>query len=1366
MVTTMDQSDNIVQNGRGMRRTIQPRVGAFVVFALGCAVAAFVTYTVSIIQQTENQERFNALADRATAQLVRRIQVYEYGLRGSRGAVITVGIDKISRSLFQRYAESRELSREFPGSRGFGFIRRVPRANEAAFLRAARADGSPDFKIAELSEHDGDRLVIQYIEPEAANRQAVGLDIASESNRHQAALQSFRENRPTLTRPITLVQVSGKTGQGFLFFVPIYQHGASLDSPESRLSAAAGLAYTPLLIDDVLADFELFKEELSVSLYDADQPEAPRSFYASALAGLPAVDGLIRRQPVSLYGRSWLVEFKATPRFIDELNLPAPRQIGLQIVGGAALLAFLSYLLLLNARQRNRSTLDNARLAAIVTGTSDAVIGKDLRGVVTSWNQTAERMFGYSADEAIGRTLSDLIVPVDRLHEEQNILESIRRGESVAQFATQRRRRDGSLVDVAVIACPIRDASGAVVASAKTLRDITEQKMAETRILHLNATLETQVTQRTAQLAAVEHFLQSVVDAMPAMVGYWDPDLRCRFANRAYLEWFGRHKDTMIGMPIQELLGAELFQQNEPYMRAALQGTPQVFERTIVRPDGNSGHTLAHYLPDLENGTVRGFMVVVTDVTMVKHAEVALVDAKRRAEEATQAKSAFLANMSHEIRTPMNAILGLCYLLEKQTLPAVSAEMVQKIHGAGRALLGIINDILDFSKIEAQRLDIEHVSFRLSDVLDNLASIMASSLGKKALELVVASPPAGVDFLRGDSLRLGQVLINLAGNAIKFTDTGEVAVRVERGPDDAAGRVMLRFSVRDTGIGIPKDKQQLIFHAFSQADSSTTRNFGGSGLGLTISARLVELMGGQLHVESEPGRGSEFSFTLPFERSDPVDSVLPEMTHLRVLVADDHVTARAVLADTVGSLGWHADTADSGEQAIALACQSSTPHYDVLLLDWRMPGIDGLQAAAQIHELQAGDNAPVIIMVTAHDREVLREQIGNEVADIAINKPVTSSSLYNAVLQAKLIRGELNVRTLSTAHSARLTGLRLLIVDDSEINRDVGASILRGEGASVELAEDGSIAIAILQSRPTDFDVVLMDMQMPVMDGYAATRLVRATPQLARIPVVALTAGAFKSQRDLALEAGVDDFVAKPFEVEQLVAVILQLMERTRGHTPHATVPSPRAAPVPSRVKVEPETVALRDLDVARGLRVWNDPKVFGSYLHKFLANYDDAVLRIRETSPDIAARLVHKLRGAAAQLGLDVVASVAGKVEDMQLDHADAEATLAELQVAMASAKTAIEQYAPAPAQFIGMPAVDATVPDLAVLSDTLVRVLRALGHGDPGLVEPEFDALATLLPAARLQALRTAMANYDFAGAETEVNQIAATLHLKLEG
>lgn len=634
-------------------------------------------------------------------------------------------------------------------------------------------------------------------------------------------------------------------------------------------------------------------------------------------------------------------------------------------------------------------------------------------------------------------------------------------------------------------------------------------------------------------------------------------------------------------------------------------------------------------------------------VAMSEHAE-QLQLAMAVAEQASQAKSDFVANMSHEIRTPINAILGLVYLLEQQELTPTMRCMVKQVGVAGKSLLGIINDILDFSKIEANRISLEQIPFRLSTVLDNLAGIMSTSLGEKPIEIVVGPLPPGCDELKGDPLRLAQVLVELANNAIKFTEQGEVVVTTSRLDNlETANHVRLRFSVRDTGIGIAKAKQQLIFEAFSQSDSSTTRRFGGSGLGLTICRHLVKLMGGDLQVNSQLGQGSEFYFELDFEVT--AHSSMPEMLYQHILVADDNNIAREVLANTAAHLGWHVDTVDSGEKAVALFEKATQKPYDVLLLDWRMPGGDGIAAAATIREKYPEQTAPIIVMATAYDRELLREQPGSEVADILLNKPVTASSLYNAVAEAKSRRGQLKMVLPKPPDNLVLKGIRILVVDDSEINRDVAKQILVYNGAETEVAEDGAKALQILKAKPEGFDIVLMDVQMPVMDGYTATRKIKSTPGLAHLPVVALTAGAYKVHQLAAFDSGMDEYIAKPFDVDELLGVICRLAQKNTGSS--SALASTSLSPSvlnDSTPASSNENVQL--IDIGQGLHHWGELRVYHKYLGLFLRDHRDDGKRIvdalQQGNHGQAIELAHKLCGAAGSLSLLRTNQLAGDLE------------------------------------------------------------------------------------------------------------------------
>ena len=1460
-----------------MRKLSFPLLLAISLFLLGCLIAAYEWRLITESQQALKTSRFSDAAERAIEELTDRLQIYEYGLKGASGAIIAIGEEDITREKFRRYSESRDLGREFPGARGFGFIRFVKQVDLPDFIKSARNDGAPDFEVSELTGNNGDLLIIQYIEPEASNKKAIGLDISSEKYRREAAMEALSSDKPVLTRLINLVQLANENNQGFLFLMPIYRQGMPLDTPQARMNAALGLAYAPLAVNEILDGLNLFKDDLSLALYEVETQKTDKPFYTTPNATRAETTGVLTQRPMTLYGRQWIVEIRATPKFVESLNLTSPEHVAKIIVYVSALLATLLYFLMLNFQQKRKAALDDSRLAAIVDSANEGIIGQDIDGVVTSWNRAAENIFQYTASEAMGQNLSRLIVPEPWQDEESDMLARIIKGEAIPLKKSTRQRKDGQLIDVAITASPILDSKHRVVGVAKTVNDISEQQSAEERF-------QLAVEAAPTAMLMIDQNQNIILASHKAqeLFGYYGPELiglsletlipqryranHMRNVDRYQgdrharpmglgMELFGLHKDgheipveiglnpvttrqgpatlasiadisrrrqlesqlettierlrlavDVAGLGIwvwhfsdnQQIWDERMFAIYEAPESLRESGDYWNFFRSRIHPEdaamveenlhrylhGDGAYDMvfraildsgklrfiqaAAIVERSPDGTAVQMVGINRDITEQKQAESRIIElnasleylvAKRTeelkealvvAKQATQAKSQFLANMSHEIRTPMNAILGLCYLLERHSLPPISLEMVARIHSAGRSLLGIINDILDFSKIEAHRLDIEAVPFQLSDVLDNLATIMASSLGSKSVELIVCSPPVGANFLVGDSLRLGQVLINLAGNAIKFTEYGEVAVRIEQRPSPVADQVALRFAVSDTGIGIPKDEQSRIFHSFSQADTSTTRRFGGTGLGLTISSRLVELMGGTLEVESELGRGSTFSFTLLFATSDPSDCALPEMAHQRVLIADDNASARAVLADTALSLGWQVEVVDSGTQAIARACDPASMAYDILLLDWRMPVVDGLEAAAQIHERCPHGRVPIIVMATAYDREQLLSEAAHVAADVIISKPVTSSGLFNAVTEAKRCREELHVAPPSPTRTNALAGLTLLVVDDSEINRDVAERILRNEGAEVELAEDGRIALDILSMRPQAFDAVLMDMQMPVMDGYAATRQIRTMPALQALPVIALTAGAFKLQRDQALEAGVDDFVAKPFDVNQLIDAILKLCSRTAQAAPE---PSEPAAPIA-------DTPPVAVIDMTRVRRIWTDETALVRALLKFSEMHADSAAQIRTAPEGLGAPLAHKLKGVAAQLGMRTVAELAQEAEIGLTEGADAESVLARLQKALDEADAAIHDYARGIS-----PTSEKNTEDRQGVAKKMQGFMEALMSDEAAQVERALHMLAGVLPDEHWSVLEKSVALYDFRGAEAATKQIAKILKIPLE-
>jgi signal transduction histidine kinase/DNA-binding response OmpR family regulator len=509
---------------------------------------------------------------------------------------------------------------------------------------------------------------------------------------------------------------------------------------------------------------------------------------------------------------------------------------------------------------------------------------------------------------------------------------------------------------------------------------------------------------------------------------------------------------------------------------------------------------------------------------LIEERTVQLQSAMEQAQAANAAKDAFVANMSHELRTPMNAVLGMAHLLGTTSLSPEQGRYLEMIRASGQSLLGVLNDILDFSKMQAGKVEPHPVRFQLDDVLHSLAAIMSVSAGEKDLELCIGVEPDVPRALVGDALRLQQILINLAGNAIKFTGQGEVSVLVER---VARAPLMLRFCVRDTGIGMNEEQLARLFSPFTQGDLSTTRRFGGTGLGLTISKGLIELLGGTIHVKSAPGEGSEFQFTLPLKADDAAEPPRPP-DRMHVLVVDDSLTSRTFLGKIIQTWNWTSDSAVSSEEAVKLLRAGKA--YDVVLVDGHMPGMDGLEAMRALAPM------PVICMVNAYARGKLTQQMASPSAAAFLTKPVTASSLFDAVqtAMAQLQAGVAGAP--ASPQVAAFRGIRILLVEDNAINQNVAKGILEQDGATVTVADNGQVAIDLLFAGG-GYELVLMDVQMPVMDGFSATRIIREELGLT-LPVIAMTAGVMESEREQCIAAGMDDFIAKPIDVEQMFAVM------------------------------------------------------------------------------------------------------------------------------------------------------------------------------------------------------------------------------------
>lgn len=1492
------------------------RLGALT-FLLGLILTTLATWQVVRVNRENLAEAVAQRAERLRDEITQRLRLYTYGLRGARGHFLTAGEDA-SRSAFLLYSQSRDINTEFPGARGFGFVRRVPVEEEQKFIERARAEGFVDMDVLQLEPHDGERYVIQYAEPFDRNHQAVGFDVASEENRRTAAVASMRTGQAHITGPITLRQASGYHHQSFLILLPVYRTGATPATEAEREAATVGWSYVALLMQEVLKDLPVEPQFFSLDLFDITNGERD-IFYDSV--GTQRVrttadtrSATAQSLSFDILGRQWQMELQPTPAFARSVQRVKPIQIFAFGMLLSVLTASLVNLLATARRRKRQMFLAQANLAALVKNSTDAIIGKTLEGVITSWSRGAELMFDISAKDAVGQRVVDLIVPDALAEEEAMLMARLRRRESISSFETRRRRRDGTELHVSLALSPLCDDSGQIAGISTTVRDISAQKAAEAEI---RSVLETQVAERTSELDEAHRNLQNILDGLPMLVGYWDRNLVNQLANHCYEEWFSVAALSIPGMHMRDLVGPELLAEVTPAIEEVLAGGHPHFETTIAERDGQpERHIVVHYIPDTAEGVVHGFYAIAHDITAYRvmqnrhdqlrqlleavlnsASEVAIIAAGLRGEitlfntgaermlgysnrevvgwsslldfhrpdelairaqalqielgiavegfsvlsavperrgsdtrhwtyvrkdgselrvslavtpirdllgeiegylgialdvtaeqqsrqrllalshqlqiaadaaelgiwrwnlesdrldwnnrmfdlyeqpleqrdqgiakhhwferlhpddrdkvtctldaavaqnerfemdfrlllpsgklryihcvalvgksadgsaiqmtginrDVTQqreyeeliqrekdianaanvAKSAFLANMSHEIRTPLNAVLGMLQLVGRTSLDNRQRDYIHKAHAAAKSLLSLLNDILDFSKIDSGKLDLDLHPFEPETLLRELAVVLSGNQLEKDIEILFDVDPQIPRTLIGDSLRLRQILINLAGNALKFTVRGHVIVAfhlLQRHTE----HVVLRISVDDTGIGISPEQQARIFDGFVQGETSTSRRFGGTGLGLSISKRLVNLMGGELHVASEPGVGSRFWFEVAFASASelPLLPGRPAGLDLKVLVVDDNPLAAEILTKLIQSIGWQVGSAASGAEAIDLvaAARAAGEPYQLVLMDWRMPGIDGVQTTECIDE-RLGDDTPVVVMVTAFGRETLADLVprGAPFRDL-LSKPVTPQQLLESItrlfpnFESPPLPPPMKQDATEEAESP-LAGLRILVVEDNAMNRQVAEELLAGAGAQVALAEGGGEALEILEHEL--FDVVIMDMQMPGIDGLETTRRIRAQRRFAELPILAMTANASLADRQACIASGMNDHVSKPIDLAQVIRALLRLVGADRSGPLALAVP----ATEPAERLIEEESRILQRFGGNRAL--------FARLIARFQPEVERHLMEIRQhlATADVAGitAALHSFKGVAANMGASALATMLATLE------------------------------------------------------------------------------------------------------------------------
>ncbi len=746
----------------------------------------------------------------------------------------------------------------------------------------------------------------------------------------------------------------------------------------------------------------------------------------------------------------------------------------------------------------------------------------DISGRIILVNDRFCRTTGYSREELLGQSHQLISSGQQADSFWASMWQTISSGQ-VWHGEVCDRAKDGTLFWADTVIAPFRGVDGEIEKYVCIRHDVTARHHAETRA------------------AQQEQLLRGAIDTIDEAFVLFDAEDKLVYCNDRYRQLYVTSADLLVPGVTFEHLAREGVVRGQ-YLAAIGREEAWVAERMAIHLSGDStliqkidsGRTLRIVDRRMADGHTVGFRIDITEI----------IRARELAEEAVLAKSRFLANMSHEIRTPMNAILGMSALLQHTPLDNQQTDYVSKTERAARSLLGLLDDILDLAKVEAGKLSLDPQPFRIDQLLRDLSVILSASVNHDQVDVLFDIDPSIPQHLVGDALRLRQVLINLGGNAIKFTAKGEVVVSallLQAGANEAT----LQFAVRDTGIGISPENQSRIFTGFTQAEASTSRRFGGTGLGVAISQSLVTLMGGTLQLESHLGVGSRFHFSITMPLAPAAsETLVPAKDPLnawRVLVVDDNPTARAVLERMGLSLGWTVEVCNSGEASIELVQQRASAgiHYEAVLLDWQMPGLDGWQTCQRIRALPGLARRPVVVMVSAHGKEMLADRSPSDRAmiDGFLIKPVTASMLLDAIVDARADHApRKNPELKPTGH--RLAGMRLLVVEDNLVNQQVARELLQKEGAIVQTANDGQEAITIVAAADPIYDVVLMDMQMPVMDGLNATRHIRQVLGLTHLPIVAMTANAMAAERQECLDAGMNEHVAKPFELNHMVKVL------------------------------------------------------------------------------------------------------------------------------------------------------------------------------------------------------------------------------------
>lgn len=1151
---------------------------------------------------------------------------------------------EIDKKQFQEIIQRSAAEKE--GVIGLGWLPKVVESSERRMIQKAHQLGLDYFEIFSFDQKGeilltNDKIIqdiypLMFAVPIQKNKDVIGLNFSSILHIQQAMNRSFESNSPAVTNRLKFAY----PGKNYIAMVlPIYTAHLSHQTIAERKLALKGYAIS--IIDvDAMVNFAINKYMsvggLHISFKDLTNKinlhyHPSRSLTALPIEELAAFKSLHYKRTLDIGGNDWEIEIVgADPEAfaVNELDIiSVPLFIFILSI-------FIAYYLRnsLNKEKQREQLLSYQK--ALLDALPNPVMVSDVSLNIYAVNKEFELAFGVSREDVIGKSLLENNFFTKALresfHQEDKEL-LVNGGSSIREM--QLSFADGSERDVMYMRTSF-ELQGRAQGIISLVVDISTLKIAERELFDSQRQLELAMTGANAGLWDwdLEYKHLDISEVWASMLGFSKMDLHRLYGN-ANNYW-------------QQLVHPEDLDEMLAALEFHMQGRTDVF-RAEVRMKTNKEQwkwilSVGKVFYRDEKGYASRVIGINLDINDTKNMENDLLMAKISAEEATQAKSAFLANMSHEIRTPMNAIIGMSYLALETNLNYKQRNYVQKVHRSAESLLGIINDILDFSKIEAGKLDIEKVDFRLEDVMDNLSNLVGLKAEEKSLELHFDVSTEVPTALIGDPLRLGQILINLGNNAVKFTESGgDVVIKVEV-KEFLADQVTVHFSIRDTGIGMTQEQQAKLFQSFSQADNSITRKYGGTGLGLTISKKLTELMQGDIWVESEAGVGSTFHFTAQFGKQKnsmsprlPVES---DLGILRLLIVDDNATAREILSTILIGFGFQVDQANTGDQALTLlkSVDLNEP-YDLVFMDWKMPGKDGVETTKEIQTSELIENVPTVIMVTAYGREELSNAASQIEVSGFLTKPVTASGLLNSILFAmgKDIVSERHVvekDNLAENSIEHLQGANILLVEDNAMNQELAMVLLTTNGLSVTLAENGQEALDELTRQ--SFDGILMDCQMPVMDGYTATKAIRLQDKYGSLPIIAMTANAMAEDKAKVIACGMNEHIAKPINVNSMFITMAKWITPKEPKTRSTTQKY-----LSTNEHNKTEIPNVLGIDTEAGLAVTqNNKPLYLKLLKRFASSYQNFeqlfLDAIQDSDEKAGIRCAHILKGTAGNIG------------------------------------------------------------------------------------------------------------------------------------